>query len=116
MVKIGIIVGCFIIFDIVTGILKALYHEGLNSTKLRQGLFHKLSEILAVAGSMLLEIASEYINLGVDLPLVNAVAIYICLMELISILENLCEMNPELEKLFKPYLQKLKDREIVENE
>ena len=116
MVQMGIIVGCFILFDIITGILKALYQEGINSTKLRQGLFHKLSEVLAVAGSMLLEIGADYMNFGLNLPLTKTVVTYICIMEFVSILENLCEINPELEKLFKPYLQKLKEKEIEESE
>ena len=109
--RIMLIVLCFILFDIITGIAKALYHEGLNSTYLRQGLFHKLSEILAVLGSYLLEYACDYINLGIDLPILSAIGVYICLMELISIIENLCEMNPRLAKIFKPYLEKLKKGE-----
>ena len=101
----------FIAFDIITGIIKALYHEGLNSTYLRKGLFHKLSEIIAVGGSGLLEYALNYIEIGIDLPLLNAVAVYICTMELISILENLAEVNPMLAKLFRPYLEKLKEKD-----
>lgn len=106
-----ITVGCFIIFDILTGILKALYNEGLNSTLLRKGLFHKLSEVLAVAGSALLEKGIIYVDIGVDIPVLKVVSIYICAMELISILENLGEVNPRLMKLFKPYLEKLKERD-----
>ena len=102
-----IVVGCFILFDVVTGILKALNNEGLNSTILRKGLFHKLSEVLAVVGAALLEYGAAYIDLGVDLPFLNVVGIYICLMEFVSVVENLCELNPALKKLFKPYLEKL---------
>ena len=105
-----ITVGAFILFDIVTGIIKALYNEGLNSTYLRKGLFHKLSEVIAVAGSGLLEYGLVYVNFGVDLPVLNIVAIYICSMELVSIIENLCEVNPSLAKLFRPYLEKLKSQ------
>ena len=104
-----ITVGVFIVFDIVTGIIKALYNEGLNSTYLRKGLFHKLSEIIAVLGSGLLEYGIAYINLGVDIPVLGVVSAYICGMELVSIIENLCEVNPGLAKLFKPYLEKLKN-------
>ena len=103
----GVTLG-FILFDIITGIIKAIYKEGLNSTVLRQGLFHKLSEILAVGGAWLLEYAIGYINLGLSLPLINVVSVYICIMELISIIENICIINPRLYKLFKPYLEKLK--------
>lgn len=103
-------VGCFIVFDIVTGIIKALYKGGINSSFLRVGLFHKLSEVLAVIGSGALEYGAKYINIGFDIPMLESVALYICLMEFISILENLGEINPILGKLFKPYLEKLKGK------
>lgn len=106
-----IIIGSFILGDIITGLLQAGYKGEINSTILRQGLFHKLSEVLAVALSVLLQYTCDYIELGVELPLFNIVAAYICLMELVSILENLCEINPHLEKLFKPYLEKLRSKE-----
>ena len=109
--KIYIIVLCFIGFDIITGLVKALYTTGLNSTVLRKGLFHKLSEVLAVGGSGLLEMGTKYIDLGVSLPLLNCVSVYVCVMELISIMENLAEVNPELKKLFQPFLEKLKSKE-----
>lgn len=98
----------FILFDILTGFMKALYKEGLNSTLLRRGMYHKLSEVISVLGSGLLEYGVRYINLGVDLPVLSVVGIYICLMELVSILENISEVNPTLGKVFKPYLEKLK--------
>ena len=88
----------------------------MNSTYLRRGLFHKLSEVLAVAGSGLLEYGMSYINLGVELPVLNVVAVYICTMELISIIENIAEVNPSLAKLFKPYLEKLKEKDKEESE
>lgn len=109
--EIYFIVCGFILADIITGLLQALYKGELNSTKLRQGLFHKLSEVLAVIFSIGIEYACKYIELGVDLPILNVVSAYICLMELVSILENLCEVNPALSKLFKPYLEKLHTRE-----
>lgn len=106
--EIYLIVTGFILFDIITGFVKAIAKEGINSTRLRQGLFHKLSEILAVLGSAGLNYAVRYLDLGVEVPLAQAVSVYICLMELISIIENLCAVNPQLAKFFTPYLQKLK--------
>lgn len=101
----------FILFDIITGLIKALYMGTLNSTNLRKGLFHKVSEVVAIIGSGLLEYGVTYIKLGIDLPVLSVVSIYICLTELISVLENLAQVNPTLAKLFKPYLDKLKNRE-----
>lgn len=111
-----ITVFCFIAFDILTGLLKSFYKGNINSTALREGLFHKVSEVLVVVGSGLLEYGADYIALGIDLPLVNVVTVYICLTELASIIENVCEVNPKLAKLFKPYLQKLKEEEKEKEE
>lgn len=103
-----LVVGIFIAFDIITGIGDALYRGDINSTKLRQGFYHKASEIVAVLGAYLLEMGLKYIDLGIDLHLFKIVSVYICTMELVSIIENLCDINPNLAKLFKPYLEKLK--------
>ena len=101
----------FIGFDVLTGLIKALAKEGLNSTLLRKGLYHKLSEILTVLGAGLLQYGASYINLGVEIPALVGVASYVCIMELVSIIENLAILNPGLYKLFKPFLNKLKDDE-----
>lgn len=106
-----IITAAFIAFDIATGFLKAIKNKCLNSSVLRNGLFHKLAEIFAVCGSWGLVYASKILNFGIDIPLVGAVTLYICIMEMVSIIENLCELNPNLYKLFKPYLEKLKSGE-----
>lgn len=106
---------CFILFDIVTGLIKALYNKKLNSTALRKGLFHKLAEVIAIFGSGLLEYSAQYVNLGINIPLLGVVSAYICIMELISCMENLAEVNPVLGKLFNSYLEKLKQKEGEEN-
>ena len=103
--------GAFILFDILTGLLKAWHNKNIDSTILRQGLFNKLSEIVAVAFSAFLEFGTEKIQLGIDIPVVTVVTSYICLMEFVSVIENLCEINPHLAKLFGKYLQKAKDKE-----
>lgn len=106
-----IVVGILILFDILTGITKAIYKEGLNSTILRKGLFHKLSEVFAVFGAWLFEYGLSYVHINLDIPLVEAVTVYISIMECISILENISSLNPKLEKFFKPVLEKLKEKE-----
>lgn len=106
-----ITVFAFIAFDILTGLIKALAKDGLNSTILRKGMYHKLSEILTVIGAGLLQYGADYIQLGVDIPALIGVASYICIMELVSIIENLAMLNPSLYKLFKPFLNKLKEED-----
>ena len=63
---------------------------------------------MAMAVAYFVEYAVVYVNMGVDIPAVPAVTVYICIMELISILENICAVNPQMCALFKPYLDKLK--------
>lgn len=109
-----VIVLGFIAFDILTGLIKAKHDGSYNSSIMREGGYHKSMEILAVVGSYGIEYAMQYIELGIPIPLVGSVVTYICIMEFISIMENMCAVNPELSTLFKPYLEKLKGDE--ENE
>lgn len=102
------VVGIFILFDIITGILNAISKGEMNSTNLRKGLFHKLAEIMATIGAGLFEYCVQYIDIGFELPVLKVVAAYIVLMEFVSVCENLAQMNPALKKLFAPYLEKLK--------
>lgn len=100
--------GCFILFDIITGLLKAAHEKNLDSTVLRQGLFNKCAEILAVIGAGLLQRGADVIELGLDVPTLPFVSAYVCIMETVSVIENLCIINPALSNLFGPYLSKLK--------
>lgn len=109
MIKIAIVTLVFILFDILTGFLKAAANHNIDSTALRKGLLHKLSEVVAIVFAFLCEYAVQYIHLGVEIPLVIAVCGYIIIMEIISVLENIVEVNPELGKFFSKYLSKLKE-------
>ena len=100
----------FILFDIITGLLKALKNNKINSTKLREGLIHKLSEVLCIVGSYALPFGLQFLDVNFSFPLVGVVGTYICLMELISAIENLGEVNPIINKFFAPYLEKLKSK------
>lgn len=100
----------FILFDILTGFIKATYQGNYNSSEMRKGGLRKLTEILSVILSGLLEYVVAYIDLGVNVPLLGVVSAYIAIMELISILENICVVSPTLSNLFEPYLEKLKEK------
>lgn len=106
----------FILFDVVTGLVKALYCRNFNSSVMREGGFHKLSEFLALFAAYCMEFAAAYINIGFDVPAVGVVVVYICIAEFISISENLSEVNPQMREMFRPYLEKLKRGENNEIE
>lgn len=103
-----VVVGIFIIFDVLTGLFAAMQKGDVNSTTLRKGLFHKMGECLTVGGAWLLEQLTGYLDLSFEIPLLKTVCIYICIMELVSILENIATISPGLAKLLSPYLDKLK--------
>lgn len=106
---ISILLPCaFIAIDVVTGLLKALHNKNLNSSVIRTGLYHKISEVLTVLLTAFIECVMPYLELNIDLPLLPFVSTYIVVMELISIIENLSEMNDKIKRLFEPYLEKLK--------
>lgn len=103
-----IVLGC-IAFDVLTGLIKAGYNHNFDSTKMRQGGYHKVSEIVALIGAGLAEYYDVANKFGVSIPLLGAVSGYIILTEVCSILENLSEVDPNLKKFFGKYLTKLKD-------
>ena len=86
----------FNILDIVTGFTAAVANQNVNSLAMREGLFNKLSFIFALILAALLQYASGLLDLGVEIPTLAAVAVFIILTEAVSILENIAEMNPAL--------------------
>lgn len=101
-----IVCGVFILFDIITGFIKAVKGGQVDSSVLREGLFHKAAEVLLLVFATTLEYSAPYISLPEGLPMVGVAATYICVMEAVSIVENLCELNPGLSNLFSNYLKK----------
>ena len=100
-----IIPAMFILFDIISGVLKATYEGNLASTIMRKGLFNKLGEILALILGKLVEYASVQYQLGFSIPLYTAIAAYLILMETLSILENISAMNPAMGKFLSKFMK-----------
>ncbi len=91
-----IIVGAFILLDLVTGIIKAFKEKNYCSSIMREGLLHKCASVACVLFGWLVDFAQGYLDLGVSFPMGVAVCVYICLMEIGSIIENLCMINPKI--------------------
>lgn len=86
----------FIIFDILTGIAGGIKEKSLNSTALREGLWHKSGFIGLILLAYILEVASLYIDLGFEIPSIAVICVYIIITECVSTFENLCILNPEI--------------------
>ena len=91
-----VIAFAFIALDFLTGIVKAFATSTFSSTKMREGLFHKVGLILCMILGGLVDYAQRHLDLGVSVPVAAAICVYICLMEIASIIENACKINPQL--------------------
>lgn len=103
-----IIVLILIVLDIITGIMKACKTGTLNSSILREGLWHKGAEVTAMVCAWIFEYIPPAFEIAIELPLLTPVCIYIVLMEVLSVIENICVVNEQMNALFEPYLEKLK--------
>lgn len=103
-----ILTAIFIVLDMVTGLIKAFKEKNFTSTIMREGLFHKCGSVLCVVFAVLVETAQQYIDIGIVIPVILPVCSYIILMEIGSIIENICIINPQIlpEKL-KSFFSKL---------
>lgn len=100
--------GGFVLLDFITGIIKAFKNKEYTSSLMREGLYHKCGSVLTVIFGILVDYAQMYVDLGVNIPMANAICGYIILMEIGSIIENVCQINPEfLPDKLKSYFKKL---------
>lgn len=98
----------FILLDFVTGIVKAFKERNYCSSVMREGLFHKFGSILCVVFATIIDMAQVHVDLGVTVPVTTGVCAYIILMEIGSIIENVCAINPEImPDVLKKYFKKL---------
>ena len=101
------IVIAFIVMDVVTGIAQATKNKSLDSSKMRDGLFHKIGFMFAVVLAYLCEYAMLWLDLGFSIPIVSGVCTFVCLTEIVSILENIAMLAPELsENTFLSYFNR----------
>lgn len=86
----------FIVLDFVTGMIKAFATHSFKSAKMREGLWHKSSLVLVVVLGVMIDYAQTLMDIGVMVPVSGAACAYITLMEISSVLENVCVINPDL--------------------
>lgn len=95
LITIGIVF-LLVVIDYVTGVVNAIMHGELSSEKMREGLGHKFTYLAIICVALIVEYGSDYINLGIELPVFIPVCAGICLIEITSIMENCVKINPEL--------------------
>ena len=91
------ITAILIAMDYISGIAAAASRGDLQSSKMREGLWHKLGEVGVILLSYLVAKEGHYIGLPYQIDLlIPAVIIWLSVMEITSILENLTLLNTDL--------------------
>ena len=113
-----IIVAWLAIADFITGMIKAYITGTLNSTKMRKGGVNKVGELVIMATGCGLEAGikalGQYYDVSKELAAITGTVTallifgYISLMEIISILENYMEINPNSKGWISKLVKRLK--------
>ena len=93
-------------FDIFTGWIQASVNSSWDSTKMRKGLYRKSGELAVVLLGYVAEMA---VAAAAQVHLATFLSLYICVMESISILENLDQAGIMIPSFIKERLGKIKE-------
>lgn len=93
----------FNVLDLLTGIVTAIKNKDIRSSKLRDGLFKKVGFILCYVIAYLIDNEGYLIGFQIAVPILTPVILYACSTELVSIIENIHKLNPDIlpEKLLE---------------
>lgn len=91
-----VVVCAFIVGDYITGFLNAWKNHRIESSVMREGLFHKVALLLTMLLGVGCDYAQRYIDLGFTIPVSGAILTYIAIMEISSIIENIGSINEKL--------------------
>ena len=104
-----------ILLDWIFGIANALVHHEFSSEKMRQGIGHKCSELGFVCVGIVMDaMISSGLDIGFDAPILTSIGVYLCIMEIGSLLEIFSKLNPQLAD--SPVFKLLATAHIVGND
>lgn len=84
------------VMDMGFGLANAVMQKNVSSTRMRDGIKHKLGILGMLILAMFAEVCCMYVSLPIDVPIVGFTTAWIVAMELCSISEILIDMNPEI--------------------
>lgn len=105
----------FIIIDYITGVINAAMKNSISSRKMREGLGHKATYIILLSVCYIIDAIQLNTELNLPTKLFPIVSCGILLIELTSITENICEINPELKQANFMYIFEKNNTETKEN-
>lgn len=103
-----------ILLDWVFGIGNALMKQEFSSKKMREGIGHKCTELgFVMVGIIADAMISSGLDLGFQGPVLTTIALYLCIMEIGSLLETFAKINPTLAE--SPVFKLLASVKVVHN-
>lgn len=104
-----------ILLDWVFGIGNAMMKHEFKSEKMREGIGHKCSELgFITVGVVMDAMISSGLNIGFDAPILTTMAVYLCIMEVGSLMETFAKINPQLAG--SPAFKLLESVHLIEKE
>lgn len=82
--------------DIVSGIIAGIKNKDIQSSKLRDGLFKKVGFIFCYLLAWIVDNYGSMIGFQISVQILPIIVLYVCTTELVSIIENICKINPDL--------------------
>lgn len=82
--------------DLLTGIISAIRAHELKSSRLRDGLFKKVGFILCYFIAWLMDNYGSVVGFKLPVAILPVIILYVCTTELVSILENITKINPDI--------------------
>ena len=101
-----------ILLDCVFGIGNAIMKQEFSSEKMRQGIGHKMSELGFVCVGIVMDaMISAGLDIGFEAPILTTTTVYLCVMEIGSLMEIFAKINPQLAH--SPVFQLLASVELI---
>jgi toxin secretion/phage lysis holin len=94
----SIAVVAFIITDYITGVVNAAMKSKISSRTMHEGLGHKFAYCVLIFVAYIIDTIQLNSSLNLPFELFPIVSIGIIAIELTSIIENVCEINPKLKE------------------
>ena len=93
----SIVMACLMMLaDIVVGFVGAAVRHDISSTKMREGIGHKVMVLVLIAVAYLIGVGLGHVSgIEAEIPSTEVVCWYVVVMELASILENVSLAWPE---------------------
>lgn len=83
--------------DLITGIVGAIRNgDKIKSSKLRDGLFKKTGFIFCYTLAIVINYAGTFLTLPFGVDLVPVICTYAIVTEVVSIIENISKINPDI--------------------